>query len=96
MNITKNEDNYHFAPFTEQRREIRKDWNRYNSLQKHYKLLTILDQDGDIIDDIDWAICSSLNIEFGDAEDLKKAFETIREYIEKAQQQILIESKTFL
>lgn len=31
MNINKNEDNYYFAPFTEQRREIRKEWNSLNS-----------------------------------------------------------------
>lgn len=76
----------------------KKNYERFNRLQKHYETLKKLDQcfEGDIIDDIDWAITDTLKIQFGEEEDLKKAFETIRSYIEKAQNVILKESKEYL
>lgn len=76
----------------------KKDLNRFKELQKLNEVLVVLDADGDILDEIDWAICSSLNLKFGEkeTEKLNKAFKTIRKNIEKAQQQILTESKTYL
>lgn len=45
MNINKNEDNYYFAPFTEQRREIRKEWNSLTSKLSWEKFLEIKEKE---------------------------------------------------
>jgi sulfur relay (sulfurtransferase) DsrC/TusE family protein len=76
----------------------KKDWDRFRELQKFNKILTELDEDGDILDEIDWAINSSLRLKLDEkeTEKLSKAFKTIRKYIFKAQEEIVTESKTYL
>jgi len=74
----------------------KKDWNRYNNLQKHYQLLQKYDQE--TLDDLGYAISGSLDFGYNSLEDekLTKLFKKLNNYIKKAQEQILTESKTYL
>ena len=76
----------------------KKDWQRYKEIQKSYEVLNKLDADGDVLDEIDWAIHCSLSLKFSEkrTEKLRKAFKTIRNCIEKAKEEVINESKTFL
>jgi hypothetical protein len=71
----------------------KKDWNRYNRLQKHYNELE--KYDFDTLDNFEFAIYDT----YKDQEDKKKVeklFKKLKKHIETAQQQILTESKAFL
>ena len=72
----------------------KKDFNRYKNLQQYNKVLS----NDEYLDELDWAITSSLNMEYGEdnSNELQKAFELIKEYSIKAQEQIINESKTYL
>lgn len=74
----------------------KKDWSRYNNLQKHYQLLQKYDQE--TLDDLSYAISGSLDFGYNSLEEekLTKLFKKLNNYIKKAQEQILTESKTYL
>lgn len=74
----------------------KKDWNRYNNLQKHYQLLQKYDQE--TLDELSYTISGSLGFGYNSLEEekLTKLFKKLNKHIEKAQQQILTESKTYL
>lgn len=71
----------------------KKDWNRYSKLQKYYD--EIEKYDFDTLDNFEFAIYDTYKNQ-EDKKKVKKLFGRLKKYIGKAQQQILIESKTFL
>ena len=71
----------------------KKDLNRYKTLQKHHE--TLEQYDFDTLDDFEFAIYDTYGND--DSKDkITKLFKKLKNYIEKAQEQILTESKKFL
>lgn len=71
----------------------KKDYNRYKKLQKHYELLE--KYDFDTLDNFEFAIYDTYT-EQEDRDSITKLFKKLKNHIEKAQKQILTESKTYL
>ena len=71
----------------------KKDYNRYKKLQKHHELLE--KYDFDTLDNFEFAIYDTYTQQ-EDRDKITKLFKKLKKHIEKAQEQILTESKTFL
>lgn len=71
----------------------KKDWNRYNKLQKHNELLN--QYDFEKLDEFEFAIYDSYKNE-EDKKKVEKLFKKLRKHIEAAQENIVKESKQFL
>ena len=71
----------------------KKDYNRYKKLQKHHELLE--KYDFDTLDNFEFAIYDTYTQQ-EDRDKITKLFKKLKNHIEKAQEQILIESKTYL
>lgn len=71
----------------------KKDYNRYKKLQKQYELLE--KYDFDTLDNFEFAIYDTYT-EQEDRDSITKLFKKLKNHIEKAQKQILTESKTYL
>lgn len=71
----------------------KKNIQRYKKLQKHYELLE--KYDFDTLDNFEFAIYD-IYTEQEDRDKITRLFEKLKSHIEKAQEQILTESKTFL
>jgi len=71
----------------------KKDMQRYKRLQKHYELLE--KYDFDTLDNFEFAIYDTYK-EQEDKDKITKLFKKLKKHIEKVQEQILIESKTYL
>ena len=72
---------------------VKKDYNRYKKLQKHYELLE--KYDFETLDNFEFAIYDTYT-EQEDRDKITKLFNKLKLHIEKAQEQIIYESKTFL
>jgi|GEM_PF-4702413 len=74
----------------------KKDLEQYKKLQKYFELLQKYDEE--TLDELSFAISSSLDISYNSLEDekLSKLFKKLNKYIKKSQEKILIESKTYL
>jgi len=71
----------------------KKNLERYKKLQKHYELLE--KYDFDTLDNFEFAIYDTYT-EQEDRDKITKLFKKLKLHIEKAQEQIINESKTFL
>lgn len=71
----------------------KKDMQRYRRLQKHYELLE--KYDFETLDNFEFAIYDTYE-EQEDRDKITKLFKKLTKHIEKAQKQILTESKTYL
>jgi len=71
----------------------KKDWKRYKRLQKHHELLE--KYDFETLDDFEFAIYDTYT-EQEERDKITKLFKKLSKHMEKAQQQILTESKTYL
>lgn len=72
---------------------VKKDYNRYKKLQKHHELLEKYNFEN--LDNFEFAIYDTYT-EQEDRDKITKLFKKLKNHIEKAQEQILIESKTYL
>ena len=72
----------------------KKDWNRYSTLQKYHQELNKYDED--TLNDFEWAILNAFEEDSEDYKKVEKLFKNLLKYTEKAQEQILIESKNYL
>lgn len=72
---------------------MKKDMYRFNRLQKHYE--TLIEYDFEKLDDFEFAIYDTYELQ-EDRDKVTKLFEKLKKHIEKAQTQIVTESKTYL
>lgn len=74
----------------------KEDKTRYFELQKHFETLNKFDND--LIDDLDYAICSTLGVEYGTErfKETAELFNKFKELISEAQTKCINESKNYL
>lgn len=71
----------------------KKDWNRFNTLQKHNQILVEFDEES--LDDLEYAIYDSYENE-EDKKKIEKLFKKLKRHIKVVEENIKKESKKYL
>ena len=72
----------------------KKDLERYSKLQKYHQEL--VKYDFDTLNDFEWCVLNGFERDSEEYKKVEKLFKKLLKYIEKAQENIITESKTFL